>query len=183
MKVVFAHLFVIALLFGHTAHAKTKAVQAVGTFDPSGDVGEVKTMDITVFNLSAEEGCTDSKGECFRIDIVINGEHVARWVASPGTPKHSDYAGGYTPNWEQKAFNGGRIYNAYKNSHGDSMPYAMFVGSTGIAVHASGTVTGNRLSHGCIRVSLAHAQQINKWMRQAFKNGDTPTLTTVGTHP
>lgn len=178
MKSMLTLLIAAATLFSTHAHAAY-----VGTFDPVSIPENITSMDITVFNLSAAEGCTDKKGECFRIDIVLNGEHVARWVASPGTPHHSDYAGVYTPNWEGKAFNVNRIYTSYTNSHGDPMPYAMFVGATGIAVHASGTVTGNRLSHGCIRVSLEHAKIINKWMRQAVKNGDVPTLTTIGTKP
>jgi lipoprotein-anchoring transpeptidase ErfK/SrfK len=177
MKFALATLAAAVLCFANSASA------AVGTFDPVSVPETITSMDITVFNLSAEDGCTDSKGECFRIAIVLNGEQVAQWMASPGTPNHSDYGGVYTPNWEQKSFNTSRIYNSYTNSHGDSMPYAMFVGSTGIAVHASGKVTGNRLSHGCIRVSLEHAKTINQWMREAVKNGDTPTLTTRGTRP
>lgn len=177
MKFVFANL-IAAMLFSATAQA-----DFVGTFDPSYEITDVQSMDLTVFNLSAAEGCTDSKGECFRIAVVINGEQVAQWATSPGTPNHSDYAGVYTPNWEMKAFNTDRIYTSYTNKHGDSMPYAMFVGATGIAVHASGVVTGNRLSHGCLRVTLAHAKLINKWMRKAVANGDVPTLTTRGTKP
>jgi lipoprotein-anchoring transpeptidase ErfK/SrfK len=104
---------------------------------------------------------------------------------SPGDPYNDqpNFNGVNTPKWTNRSLNRSRIKGSgYVSGRGDSMPYAMFVlGSegqnTGFAVHA-GEVTGEKESHGCVRLEYSNAQTLNSWVLEAIANGGPTTITT-----
>jgi hypothetical protein len=174
MRSLTASFFAIALFFSLNASAM------VGEFTNLSDVPSTITdVQLHVFNAAGVIDCGDS--ECFRIDTYLNGVHVARWGATPGTPYGwSDFKGSYTPLWNDAPIY--RLEGANYHSHrGDSMPYAMFIRNTGFAVHGHNGITGRKGSHGCVRIETPNAKVLNGWMRKAINNGGGATITTEDT--
>ena len=152
-------------------------------FLPEEVPSDIGSVHMEVFDMARTElGC--SFEVCYRMDIYLNGNLVARWGTSPGDPNNNaDFNGVNTPKMTNRSLNLSRIMGSgYVSGRGDSMPYAMFIlgskgQSTGFAVHA-GNVTGNKESHGCIRLEYANAKTLNAWVRQAKANGGPLTITT-----
>ena len=149
---------------------------------------QVTDVKLYLFDAAKTGQCSDS--QCFRLDVYVNGQHFARWPASPGK-KHwgTKFVGVYTPEFGSagRPLHSGEIYYSYTNKHGDSMPFAMFLrtakgNKSGIALHA-GHVTGRRESHGCIRLLYDDAKTLNSLVREAFKNGGRPHIWTKHTLP
>ncbi len=155
-------------------------------FDPNLVPSTIESVHMEVFDMARTElGC--SFEVCFRMDIYINGVFVARWGTSPGDPNNDvDFNGVNTPRYNNRSLNRDRIMGpGYESWRGDSMPYAMFIlgpegQNTGFAVHA-GHVTGEKESHGCIRLQYANAQMLNGWVKKAIANGGPTTITTYHT--
>lgn len=157
------------------------------TFFNSDSVPDVVTsVHVEVYDMAKSNiGC--SFDVCYRMEVYLNNQLVARWATSPGDPNNDvDFNGVNTPKYTERSLNRARIMGSgYVSSRGDAMPYAMFIlGSkgqnTGFAIH-SGVVTGQKESHGCIRLEYANAQILNKWVRSAIKNNGPTTITTHDT--
>lgn len=142
--------------------------------------------------------CGDT--QCYRLDVMINGKHVARWMVSPGKPHPgTSFRGGYTPSYPNGTpySRKKRMGRGYRNYRGDPMPWAAFWlrndrGTPVIATHC-GRVTGRRESHGCVRMickgtdengrARNDAKRVNQWVKAAQQNGGTATAYTQHTRP
>jgi len=166
---------------------------------------QVRDVKIQVYNMAkytdGRRACGSS--QCFRADISVNGQQVATWAVSPGK-KHpgTDFVGVYTPKYSgHTIWNGSFRSASYKSSRGDAMPWATYMKyktknrRTGIAFHC-GNVTGERESHGCIRMVCngrrsingkrkrrVDAQLLQSWIKKAFANGGTALVWTEDTYP
>lgn len=155
-------------------------------FDENLVPNTIESVHMEVFDMARSEiGC--SYNTCFRMDIYLNGVFVARWGTSPGDPNNNvGFNGVNTPRYNARSLNRNRIMGpGYVSGRGDSMPYSMFIlGSqgqnTGFAVHA-GVVTGEKESHGCVRLEYANAQRLNAWVKKAIQNSGPTTITTFHT--
>lgn len=171
------------------AHAHKTAATFEGTFEDRDLISRpAKDIKIHVFDLAKRGGCSGKV--CFRMDVYVNGQHFARWPASPGK-KHwgTEFVGVYTPEFGKagRPIHPDHIHTSYTNRFGDSMPYAMFLrtgkgNKSGIAIHA-GHVTGDRESHGCIRIPLDSARYLNGLVKEALRNGGTAHVWTEHTDP
>lgn len=152
---------------------------------------KIKKIETFVYDLVKEgygKECGDT--QCFRIDVQINGTHVATWIASPGKPHPgTDFKGNYTPEYHSGVpYSRKKRQGAnYVNRHGDPMPWAAFWerndrGTPVIATHA-GRVTGRRESHGCVRLHRDKAKRIYQWVGAAMKNGGIARAYTKDTIP
>lgn len=175
------------ILFLSLSLASTVSLAFEGTFfDTSSVPQQVNSVHMEVFDMS-QTGLGCSYPTCFRMEVYLNDVLVARWATSPGDPNNNaGFKGVNTPKYTDRNLNRGRIMGAgYVSGRGDAMPYAMFIlGSqgqnTGFAVHA-GHVTGEKESHGCIRLEYENAKILNSWVRAAIKNGGPTTISTSHT--
>lgn len=174
----FAAFFLISL----SAHS---VGEFEGTFYSEASVpATITNVEFHLFDMAkSADGCS-SKGRCYRMDVLLNGVHVARVAVSPGNPHQKKAIN--TPTMDGLSLDPGRLMGkGYKNNPalgGDPMPYAMFTKpyknqkgtnkprSSGVAIHA-GHVTGDKASHGCIRVESFFAPIFSKWVKEAFANG------------
>lgn len=150
----------------------------------------ITKVEVHVYNMHLDGGnCVDKYNECYRADIFLNGQQVARWAASPGRPHYgTKFVGVFTPIFEGRSFHPNHLHQYYTNRFGDSMPWAAFIktsdgAKSGIATHC-GNVTGRRESHGCIRLDCTrqnNAKLLNLWIREAFANGGTAKIWTEHT--
>lgn len=148
----------------------------------------ITSVHMEVFDMAQTDlGCSSSV--CFRMEVYLNDVLVARWATSPGDPTNDQpgFNGVNTPKYTNRSLNKSRLMGpGYISGKGDAMPYAMFIlGSqgqnTGFAVHA-GVVTGEKESHGCVRLEYANAQMLNAWTKEGKKNGGPLTITTNHTN-
>jgi L,D-transpeptidase catalytic domain len=152
-------------------------------FEPSAVPSTIESVHMEVYDMARTDlGCSYSV--CYRMEIYLNNQLVARWGTSPGDPNNdAGFNGVNTPKMTDRSLNRSRIMGSgYVSGRGDAMPYAMFIlGSkgqnTGFAVHA-GEVTGQKESHGCVRLEYKNAKTLNAWVRQAIANGGPTTITT-----
>lgn len=155
-------------------------------FEESSIPNNITSVHMEVYDMARTDlGCTYDV--CYRMEIYLNDQLVARWATSPGDPNNDvGFNGVNTPRYNNRSLNRSRIMGSgYVSGRGDSMPYAMFIlGSkgqnTGFAVHA-GVVTGEKESHGCVRLQYEYAQVLNSWVREAIKNGGPTTISTSHT--
>lgn len=62
------------------------------------------------------------------------------------------------------------------------MPYAMHIQNTGFAIHGSlDTVNGKKASHGCLRLKVKDAAQLNAWVREARETSGYAVITVMDT--
>jgi len=169
-----------------------------------GDI-QVRDVKIEIYNMAkyADGRAACGSSQCFRADISVNGEQIARWAVSPGK-RHpgTDFVGIYTPQYSGHTIWNGSFRGAgYISSNNDPMPWATYMkyksrnARTGVAFHC-GRVTGERESHGCIRMVCNGSREINgrsgrrvdaqllqSWIKLAFRNGGTALVWTEDTYP
>lgn len=155
-------------------------------FDEAAIPADITDVHMEVYDMARTDlGC--GSAVCFRMEVYLNDVLVARWATSPGNPNNTaGFKGVNTPKYTNRSLNKSRLMGpGYVSGRGDAMPYAMFIlGSqgqdTGFAVHA-GVVTGEKESHGCIRLQYANAQMLNAWVKEGKKNGGSLTISTSHT--
>ncbi len=180
-----------SILFSLLLLSSSAFAQFEGAFYlPENVPNNIQSVHMEVFDM-ARTGLGCSYDVCFRMEVYLNGNLVARWGTSPGDPYNDQYNskgqlifdGVNTPLMTDRRLNRERIMGPdYVSGRGDAMPYAMFIlGSkgqnTGFAVHA-GVVTGEKESHGCVRLEYNNAKTLNSWVREALANGGPLTITT-----
>lgn len=155
---------------------------------PNSQIRKVETFLYDLVREGYGEQCGDT--ECFRLDVEINGIHVATWIASPGKPHPgTDFKGNFTPQYlsgvpySRKKREGAN----YVNKHGDRMPWAAFWerndGLTPVIATHAGFVDGKRRSHGCVRLHSNRAKRLYIWVGAAMNNGGTTRAYTKHTIP
>lgn len=198
--------FVAVLLFSVASFGfageweNTEMISAI----ESGELS-VQHVKIQVYNMAkyADGRKACGSDQCFRADIIVNEVQIATWAVSPGKlHPGTDFLGIYTPKYNgHTIWNGAFRSGGYISSNGDPMPWATYMKyksknqRTGVAFHC-GRVTGERESHGCIRmvcngkrdingksVRRVDAQVLQSWVKQAFKNGGTALVWTEDTYP
>jgi hypothetical protein len=164
---------------------------------------QINEVHVQVYNAGlTEEKCANSWTRvCFRSDIYLNDILVARCAANVGRPSNSlagdsiyyekiRYFSLQTPLLTNRSFHPEGIRGEkYSGQRQGPMPYSMFISAsngqmTGISVYAKphlGRVKGVRSTTGGIRLNLQCAKNLNGWIRQAFKNNGTATITTIDT--
>ncbi|WP_244485870.1 MULTISPECIES: L,D-transpeptidase [Bradyrhizobium] len=87
-----------------------------------------------------------------QMDVSVDGDHFATWAVSTARPGYQTPVGTYTP-YVLERMHYSRLYNY------TPMPYSIFY-DTGYAIHGSYETSslGRPASHGCVRLSPAHAQ-------------------------
>ena len=104
--------------------------------------------------------------------VAVDGVERYRWPVSTGNPSHE------TPNGTFRAFR--MEADHYSKEFDDApMPHSIFFTKIGHAIH--GTVYENRLgtpaSHGCVRLSQAHASTLYALVEEQGVLNTTVTLT------
>jgi len=104
--------------------------------------------------------------------VAVDGVERYRWPVSSGNPSHE------TPNGTFRAFR--MEEDHYSKEFDDApMPHSIFFTKIGHAIH--GTVYENRLgtpaSHGCVRLSRAHASTLYALVEEQGVLNTTVTLT------
>ena len=104
--------------------------------------------------------------------VAVDGVERYRWPVSTGNPSHE------TPNGTFRAFR--MEADHYSREFDDApMPHSIFFTKIGHAIH--GTVHENRLgtpaSHGCVRLSQAHASTLYALVEEQGVLNTTVTLT------
>src|SRR5215471_11328798 len=104
--------------------------------------------------------------------VAVDGVERYRWPVSTGNPSHE------TPNGTFRAFR--MEEDHYSKEFDDApMPHSIFFTKIGHAIH--GTVYENRLgtpaSHGCVRLSRAHASTLYALVEEQGVLNTTVTLT------
>ena len=104
--------------------------------------------------------------------VAVDGVERYRWPVSTGNPSHE------TPNGTFRAFR--MEADHYSKEFDDApMPHSIFFTKIGHAIH--GTVYENRLgtpaSHGCVRLSQAHASTLYGLVEEQGVLNTTVTLT------
>lgn len=190
MKLFLSLIF--ALFYSQAVFAAFGEFTNEDLIPPDSQIYSVETVLIDIAKRGYRNECNDS--QCFRLNIYINGDHVAQWMVSPGRPHSgSSFRGNYTPAYSNGTpYSTWRIYRSgYVSSRGDSMPWAAFWerndgGHTVIATHC-GHVTGRRESHGCVRMVCSgarnDAKRLNLWVRAAQANGGEAISYTFDTRP
>jgi lipoprotein-anchoring transpeptidase ErfK/SrfK len=86
------------------------------------------------------------------MSVSVNGEPRYTWAISSGVAKHPTPRGTFHPQWTSKMWYSRKYDNA-------PMPHAVFIHG-GIAIHGTYHTRslGRPASHGCIRLSTAHAK-------------------------
>jgi lipoprotein-anchoring transpeptidase ErfK/SrfK len=89
-----------------------------------------------------------------RMTVYRDGEALARWPVSTGVAKYDTPDGRFTPfRMEKEHFS--------KEWDDAPMPYSIFFTKQGHAIHGTNhTSIGRPASHGCVRLSVAHAAQL-----------------------
>ena len=86
-----------------------------------------------------------------RMTVSVDGVPRYVWPVSTGGPHYNTPSGTFTPNRMDKDHHSEEYDNA-------PMPYAMFFDDKGHAVHGTYEKSiGRPVSHGCVRLSVAHA--------------------------
>lgn len=104
--------------------------------------------------------------------VAVDGVERYRWAVSTGNPSHE------TPNGTFRAFR--MEEDHYSKEFDDApMPHSIFFTKIGHAIH--GTVSEGRLgtpvSHGCVRLSRAHASTLYALVEEQGVLNTTVTLT------
>lgn len=89
-----------------------------------------------------------------RMTVSVDGTPRYVWPVSTGGPHYGTPSGTFTPN---------RMDKDHKSQEYDQapMPYAMFFDDKGHAVHGTYEKSiGRPVSHGCVRLSVAHAKTL-----------------------
>ncbi len=156
------------------------AFSLAGEWQTSNIPKHIKDVKIKVYNYaSTQKGrahCGSS--QCYRMNVIVNGKHIATWATSPGKrQRHIDPPSSHTPEYKGRSIHPKHIYNKNYTSwiHKYEMPYAMYIKNrrgrlSNYAIHG-GPTDGTKRSHGCIRLRTKHARLLNKWVKQAFRNG------------
>jgi hypothetical protein len=95
-----------------------------------------------------------------RMTVSKDGQVLYRWPVSTGAPRYSTPSGSYT------AF---RMEADHFSKEWDDapMPYSIFFTKVGHAIHGTYSKNiGMPVSHGCVRLSVAHAKQLYAMVQQ-----------------
>lgn len=186
MKIIFLSYLLLSSL---------SAFAFYGEFQDNSRIPDVITsVEIQVYNAAKDpvyrQACNDN--QCYRMDVILNGRHVATWATSPGKRHEgTNFVGNYSPVYNGRSLHPTYMFKRYTNKYGDPMPYAMFMrltngGVSPIAFHC-GNVTGKRESHGCFRMVCDSEQNdaatMQSWVKEAFANGGTVRVWTQDVYP
>jgi lipoprotein-anchoring transpeptidase ErfK/SrfK len=102
-----------------------------------------------------------------RMRVYKDGEHIYTWKVSTGKKGYATPRGVYKPQFLKKTHYSKRYNNA-------AMPYSVFFRENGYAIHGTNSVgkLGQRVSHGCVRLSPNNAK---RFFRMVQKNGQRNT--------
>jgi hypothetical protein len=94
-----------------------------------------------------------------RMSVSVDGSPVYDWPVSTGMPGRETPEGSFRPfRMEAKHFS--------KEWDDAPMPHSIFFTQVGHAIHGSSHRLGSPASHGCVRISVAHAATLYALVKQ-----------------
>jgi hypothetical protein len=94
-----------------------------------------------------------------RMTVTVDGEQRYSWPVATGRAGYSTPNGNFRPNrMEAEHFS-----DEYDNA---PMPHSIFFDDKGHAIHGSSEKLGRPASHGCVRLSTAHAAELFALIKQ-----------------
>src|SRR5438270_1612650 len=88
-----------------------------------------------------------------RMTVTVDGEQRYSWPVATGRSGYSTPNGSFRPNrMEEEHFS-----DEYESA---PMPHSIFFDDRGHAIHGSSEKLGSPASHGCVRLSTAHAAEL-----------------------
>jgi hypothetical protein len=106
-----------------------------------------------------------------RMTVYRDGEPLARWPVSTGIAKYDTPDGNFRPFRMEKE-------HLSKEWDDAPMPYSIFFTKQGHAIHGTNhTSIGRPASHGCVRLSVAHAAELWDLVKEEGMNKTKVVLT------
>jgi len=112
-----------------------------------------------------------------RMTVFVNGAEQYSWPVSTGAPGYDTPSGSFRPNRMDADHHSQEYNNA-------PMPHAIFFDDHGHAIHGEYEKVGRPVSHGCVRLSPAHAAELFSLVKRDGMlktkveiGGQTPTIT------
>jgi hypothetical protein len=94
-----------------------------------------------------------------RMIVTVDGEQRYSWPVATGRAGYSTPNGSFRPNrMEEEHFS-----DEYESA---PMPHSIFFDERGHAIHGSSEKLGRPASHGCVRLSTAHAAELFSLIKQ-----------------
>jgi len=134
--------------------------------------------------LFVHNPCKGNGKECFVLEFFLNGRSMRTYEVSPGNRSKGSksFPAANTPVMTEMPLTSAMNRGYKSNKRRDPMPYAMHINGTGFAVHGSwDTVNGWRQSHGCVRMHVEEAKELNCYVKAARAAGKTAVITTRDT--
>ena len=103
-----------------------------------------------------------------RMNVYVNGKKKYSWSVATGKKGWRTPTGSFTPITTYRS-----IYVKRWNA---TLPYAVVLKRSGIAIHGSNGPMGRPRSHGCIRLSVGHAAKFYKLVSKYGKWGTHVTV-------
>ena len=92
-----------------------------------------------------------------RMNVFVNGKKKYSWSVATGKRGWRTPTGYFSPIATYR--------NRYSKRWKMSLPYAVVIASSGIAIHGSSGPMGSPRSHGCIRLSVGNAARFYKLVK------------------
>lgn len=103
-----------------------------------------------------------------RMNVYVNGKKKYSWSVATGKRGWRTPTGSYTPITTYRA--------RYVKRWRMTLPYAVVLKSTGIAIHGSNGPMGRPRSHGCVRLSVPNAAKFYSLVNKYGKWGTKVTI-------